>query len=77
MYYAADPIDAAADQEQKFLEMAIKKNSVTTKRKPKKPGYCDYCEDSTGNPALLFCSTDCRDSDQHERRLRAMNGKYT
>jgi hypothetical protein len=76
MYHAADPIDAAADQEQKFLDMAIKKNSVHTKRHPKKPGLCDYCEDSTGSVDKLFCSTDCRDSDHQERRLLALNGRF-
>ena len=76
MYHAADPIDAAADQEQKFLDMAIKKNSIITKRKPKVLGFCDYCEEPTSSKELLFCSVECRDSDQHERKLRALNGRF-
>jgi len=76
MYHAADPIDAAADQEQKFLDMAIKKNSVITKRKPKRAGFCDYCDEPTTNNQLIFCSVDCRDADHHENKLRAINGRF-
>lgn len=72
----ADPIDAAADQEQKFLELAIKNNSTHTKRSPKKPGFCDYCGEATRSKELLFCSLECRDEDHSERRLLAINGRY-
>lgn len=70
---SADPIDAASEQEQNFLELAIKRSSIQTKRKPKKFGMCDYCGEKTYN---LFCSSDCRDEDHNETRLRAINGRY-
>lgn len=70
---SADPIDAASEQEQKFLELAIYKNSIHIKRKPKKLGSCDYCGEKTKN---LFCSAECRDEDHNEVRLRALDGRY-
>jgi hypothetical protein len=72
---SADPIDAASDQEQNFLELAIKKNSKHVKRNPKKSGYCDYCGDNTKSKDILFCSAECRDDDHNEHRLKAINGR--
>lgn len=77
----ADEIDRASDIADAMNQESIRIASIVKHRTPKVPGFCDYCESSTredGKPMTaqhLFCSTECRDGDAKEQRLRGFNGK--
>jgi len=71
-----DVLVIAQEQEAAFLEAALNNvaRSLKKVRTPKVPGKCDYCEEPTAGPTVLFCCAECRDADEYEAKRKRDSG---
>lgn len=71
----ADEIDRACQVEEMQRVAALEAAARYKPPTPKDPGFCDFCEEPTLSPTILFCCAGCRDDDAAEKRRLALRGR--
>lgn len=68
----ADDADQAQERNERELDLLLA--ARRTSDQPRAVGFCHYCSETIA-AGLPFCSTECRDDWQRERRLLALRGR--
>lgn len=68
----ADEADQAQARNERELELLL--GARRRSDQPRPMGFCHYCSETIA-AGLPFCSPECRDDWQRERRLRSRQGR--